>query len=320
MTKRQTKGELTFKDQCTAYLAAHGQAALSSLGRLTRAPGTSVATLLVMAIALVLPLLLTSIVKNLENMSQGWQKTTDISLYLEVDLSESEVAKFRAWLVQQEHVLSIMHQPPEEGLHELEGALGIEGLESALGSNPLPHLFVVTPRDTLAAGLVNALALELEQRPEVAEAHWDSVWLERFQSFLALSQKSVSALTILLAFGVLMIIANSIRLLIMQRHQEITVIHRVGGTNAFIRRPFLYLGFWYGFGAAVLALVIALLVHFSLQGKIAQLIGLYEMNVHWQSISAGDFFLFLLGSSTLGVLGAWFSVQQRLKVLLSDVN
>ncbi len=320
MIKQQTKGAQTLKDKVLAYVALHLQAALSSLGRLTRTPGTSIATLMVMAVALLLPLLLSNTLNNLEQMSQGWQKSTDISLYLKTGLSEKEATLFKGWLIQKEQVLSVTHKKPEEGLLELEEALGLEGLEQALGANPLPHLMIVRPRDNLLAGLVNALALELEQRLEVAEAHWDSLWLERFQSFLALSQKTVLALSILLAFGVLMIIANSIRLLIMQRQQEITVIHRVGGTNAFIRRPFLYLGFWYGLGAAILAFMAALLVHFFLEEKITRLLSLYEMDIHWQGISLSAFIQLLMGSVVLGVSGAWFSVQQRLKRLLAEIG
>ena len=54
----------------------------------------------------------------------------------------------------------------------------------------------------------------------------------------------------------MVIVGNTIRLDIQNRRDEIEVTKLVGGSDAFVRRPFLYNGFWYGLGGAVTAWVI----------------------------------------------------------------
>src|SRR5690606_9847947 len=99
--------------------------------------------------------------------------------------------------------------------------------------------------------MLEALGQALEEEPLVAEVRVDMAWVKRLQQLMRLGQRAVLALAGLLALGVLLAIGNTIRLAIENRRDEILVVKLVGGTDAFVRRPFLYTGFWYGLGGGL---------------------------------------------------------------------
>ena len=109
-----------------------------------------------------------------------------------------------------------------------------------------------TPADELGARRSGA-AEELQAHPEVAEAVLDMDWLQRLNSLMELSRRLVLAVGGLLVLGVVLILGNTIRLAIENRRDEIVIVKLVGGSNAFVRRPFLYTGLWYGVGGGVFA-------------------------------------------------------------------
>ncbi len=87
----------------------------------------------------------------------------------------------------------------------------------------------------------------LQQSPEVDFAQMDMQWVERLQSIMAVARRGVTSLNLMLGWAVLFIIGNTIRLELHNRRDEVVIAKLVGATNSFIRRPFLYTGFWMGF-------------------------------------------------------------------------
>jgi cell division transport system permease protein len=116
----------------------------------------------------------------------------------------------------------------------------------------------------------------------------------------------------LLALGVLLIIGNTIRLSIENRRDEILVIKLVGGTDAYVSRPFLYTGLWYGIGGGLLALVVLAIGFFWVSSTVNQLASLYQSNFRLQGLGLfGSLQLVLLAGLT-GLLGAWIAVVRHL--------
>ncbi|MGU8127874.1 cell division protein FtsX, partial [Escherichia coli] len=85
------------------------------------------------------------------------------------------------------------------------------------------------------------------------QAQLDLVWVERLSAILKLGERFVFGLTILLVLTLLLVVGNTIRLHIENRRNEIEVIKLVGGTDGYVRRPFLYMGALYGLGAGILS-------------------------------------------------------------------
>ena len=136
---------------------------------------------------------------------------------------------------------------PDEGLAEFRKLSGIGDALEALPENPLPWLVKVRPappRDTAAA--VEALAAEIRKMDGVDLVEADTAWVRRLHAIEDTLQRLVLVVAALLAAGVLGVVGNTIRLEIDGRRAEIEVTKLVGGSNAFVRRPFLYSGLWQG--------------------------------------------------------------------------
>ena len=119
----------------------------------------------------------------------------------------------------------------------------------------------------------------------------------------------------LLALAVLLVVGNTIRLEIQNRRQEIVVTKLIGATNAFVRRPFLYSGVWYGVLGAVVAWLIVEGGFVLLEGPVQRLVGLYQGSFELQTQPASLLALLLGGGSALGLLGSWLAVGRHLSAV-----
>jgi cell division transport system permease protein len=130
---------------------------------------------------------------------------------------------------------------------------------------------------------------------------------------LQFGERLVVSLGFVLALGVLLVIGNTIRLAIENRRSEIEIIKLVGGTDRFVRRPFLYLGFWYGAGGALVAWLLLQGSLLFLSGPVEILAQSYRDDFALSGLSALDSLAILLGGSGLGILGAIVAVRRHLR-------
>lgn len=291
----------------------HQHAVALSFQTLVKAPIASTLTILVIAIALLLPALLWVSTHHLKQLTQSWQQEGRISLYLQLNLSS----------IQQEDVLNIVKSKPmvgdaklispAEGLALLQQQEGMDDIIRHLPHNPLPAVIEVTPALSYSAPLdLEHLYTELKALPQVEQAKLDKQWVSRLHALLGLMQDSSDALLGLLAIAVLLIVGNTLRLMIQNRHEEIQVLKLVGATDAYIMRPFLYTGIWYGMIAAVVALIFLQLLIFCLLIVLNQLAYFYELHLPSMNLSIAQMCLFILFAGFLGWLGANLSVKRQL--------
>ena len=274
------------------YLLRHVQVMLSSLGELWRQPVATSMTLLVIGIALLLPAGLFVILKNVEQVSGEWQHANRISLFLQDEISDKRGEQLAEQLKTWPDIVDVSFQSAQQSLNEFREISGLESLLDTLPENPLPAVIIIEPEEEQQQEAIEALLKRLDALPEVDLAQLDMQWLQRLRSINETGQRGISILAILLSLSVLLVIGNTIRLAILNRQTEIRVIKLVGGTNTFVRRPFLYTGMWYGFLGGVLAWI-ALLKWF------------------------GGQMLFSLPicGLLLGVMGAWLAVSRHLNAI-----
>ena len=110
-----------------------------------------------------------------------------------------------------------------------------------------------TGRRVPDAEQIASLTQALRELPEVDIVQLDTEWVSRFHAMLDVVRRIVLLAAGLFALGILVIVGNTIRLDIENRRDEIEVTKLVGGSNAFVRRPFLYNGVWYGLGGGLIA-------------------------------------------------------------------
>lgn len=287
---------------------------LDSLRRLVKHPIGSFFTALVIAVALSLPMGLSLLLDNLDRLSGSWQKAAQISLFLNLDVGEPAAQQLRDDVAAMPNVLAAEYISRTQALEEFQQQTGIGQALKDLPENPLPASILVTPKQVDKQVLEN-LRQQLADLSGVELAQLDQVWVERLSAILTLGQRGVFGLTLLLVSALLLVIGNTIRLAIENRRTEIEVIRLVGGTDGYIRRPFLYMGAFYGLFGGFMAWVLLAYGLNWLNGAVVRLSGLYASNFSLSGISLENGLLLVTGALLLGWIGAWLAVARHLSEL-----
>lgn len=298
-------------DQLTAWRHHHRDSLRDAVGRMRATPVATLMTVLVIAIALALPSGLAVLLNNARALTAGWDGDAHISVFLKMNTdSDTQHKLARQWglLSHVDHTKLIS---PEEGLNEFKNQSGFGNALEALPDNPLPALIVVYP-NTGDPEAVQQLQQKLAADPNVDNAQLDVAWVKRLHAILELMHRVIAVLTLGLATAVVLVVLNTIRLAIESRREEIVVMKIVGGTDGFVRRPFLYSGFCYGFAGGVLALILVSLALWWLSGPIDELLNLYNSVHSLTGMDASAVVILPLFSGTLGLLGAWLAVSRHL--------
>ena len=292
----------------------HLQALFGSLGRLARGPLATLLTLLVIALALALPAALRLFVTNAQAASGNFVNAVDLSVYLHTDVPLAKAQQLAQVAQQRREVAAVKLISAEQGLQDFRTYSGFGDALAALKENPLPHVLHVRPRAAAssAAGL-DSLRRYFAAWPEVDLVQVDSEWVMRFNAILEVLQRLLIIAAVLLGIGVLAIIGNTIRLEIQARRAEIEVTKLVGGSNAFVRRPFLYTGVLYGLGGALLAWGILTVVVLVLRDSVATLARLYGSRYLLEGLTPDDIGVLLGVGLVLGWLGAWIAAARHLR-------
>lgn len=295
------------------WLLRHVQVALSSLGALSRLPISTLMTSAVIGIALALPGGLYLLLANVQTLSTHWDGTASISLFLKQEISDSESAELAARFEQDPGVRSVKRITRDQALDEFRELSGFSNALEALNENPLPELLIVEPaesHETPAA--LEALTGRLGSDPAVDFAQLDLQWVKRLHTMTEIARRGVIVLAALLGLAVLLVVGNTIRLEIQNRHSEIEITKLIGATDAFIRRPFLYHGLWYGLLGGVIAWLLIALSFYLLDGPVSRLATLYQSGFDLTGVNAATTLTLLLGGAGLGLAGSWVAVGRHL--------
>jgi cell division transport system permease protein len=299
----------TFQTQ----FAYHIQAILHSVNILCRKPLATVMTIIVLALALALPALFLVLTDNLSKLTVDWQRGGHISLYLKANMTEADEKVLIEKLRVTTGVGDVTYKSAKMGLDELTKLEGMQDIMRYLPENPLPAVLEIIPALTVdSPAKLNQLYRELKANSEVDQAKLDMDWVNRLHAIFAFLTKIAHALIVLLALAVVLIISNTLRLAIHHRHEEIRVLKLVGAADAYITRPFLYQGVWYGLGSALLALFLVNIFMISLEMAVNQLAVVYKINFPISGLSIRQILLLFLFASILGWLGARLSVKRQL--------
>ena len=179
----------------------------------------------------------------------------------------------------------------------------------------MPGVIAVTPDRHLQKPQIQALLTRLEAQPEVELARLDQKWLERLYAILAIGERAVGIIALLLGVAVMVVIGNTIRLDIEARREEIEVMKLIGAPDSFIRRPFLYAGFWFGLLGGALAWIMVLLGTDMLATPSAELAALYDSDFKLVGLGVSDGFSLIGAGVLLGWAGALVTVTRRLAAI-----
>jgi len=285
--------------------------ALDSARRLLRAPVGSLLTMLAIAIALVLPAGLWLALDSARLLDAELEESATLTAYLSTAIGEDEAGRIEQALATQAGVADTRLITAAEGMAEFQQALGLRDALTRLEGNPLPASVVVRPADPDPQA-VRRLAEALEAVPGVDEVRLDLAWLERLRHLAELGQRVTLALGVLFGLGVLLVVGNTVRLAVENRRQEIEVVTLIGATHAFVRRPFLYSGAWFGLGGGLLAWGLLTLGSDWLSAPVSALAASYGARFHLSRLGTEGSTILLVCSILLGWLGAWIAVNRHL--------
>ncbi|GBF29527.1 cell division protein FtsX [bacterium MnTg03] len=299
-------------NKMAAYFLHHMQSLVFSLGKIYHSPTTTIMTVAVIGITLSLPGGFYLFLKNIDAMSGDFRSSSQISLYLDIEMDEKKARAMERQVADMADVADTRFVSKGESLEAFKQTSGFGKSIDTLSSNPLPHTIIVEPSSSADTFAVKNLLNLLQTLPGVEIAKLDTEWLERLYTILEIARRSVAIITILFGFAVLLIIGNTIRLDIQNRYQEIIVTKLIGATNAFIRRPFLYGGLWYGLLGGVISWFIVEIGYLAISGPLNRLNLLYQADLVLITFSFQDFIILISSSTLLGLTGSWIAVARHL--------
>ena len=296
------------------YLLRHLQVFFYSLGQLTRSPFSLFMTSAVIGIALALPTGLHLVLKNMQTISGDLDSAVQISLFLKKSTTDSQAKQLASQLRAMPEINNIQYISRKQALQEFKRLSGFGNALKALEKNPLPAVIVVQPSlSDSNANSTQRLVEQLQAKPYVDIAQLDMQWIKRLYSIMDIIRRGVVILAGLLALAVLLVIGNTIRLAIQNRRDEIVIIKLIGGTDRFIRRPFLYTGFWYGLFGGLIALFLVISSLLLVSGPIEALTQSYDSQFSLKIIDLNSTFWLIGGSILLGLIGSWVAVERHLR-------
>jgi len=291
----------------TGWLRQHRAALRTALQRLRRPSG--LASALVIGIALSLPAGGYALLESLRALAGRATLEPQISLFLRPDAKRAEADALGRALRTDPRVSKVRFVPREEALKQLSAVEGMSEVIASLGRNPLPDAFVVTASEPA----LEPLAADLAKLPGVAHVQADSAWARRLGALERLGRLGLWLLAALLGAGLVAVIFNTIRLQILTQREEIEVSKLIGATDAFIRRPFYYLGLLQGAAGGVFALAIVAGLLAALNIEVRSLADSYGSSFRLAFLSASGAGVVLALAGALGWLGAHLSVSRHLQ-------
>ncbi len=298
----------------THYFGLHRDNFVGAVTRLAGQPFASLLTILVIATALALPAGLRVGVNNADAVSESWQSAADFTVYLKLDVSEDAARRTARTIEQRADVAAVTMIDRDAALAEFRAQSGFGDALDALQGNPLPHTLVVRPASGIASD-VEGLAKAVSALPETELVQVDTAWVTRLRAMLALAGRLVDFATVLLGLAVAIVVGNTIRLEINNRSVEIEVTKLVGGTDGFIRRPFLYLGLCYGLAGALVALIVVAVGLLLLRPPVRAVAELYGSTFALTGLSLTESGILLLGGALLGWAGAGLAAARHLRAI-----
>ena len=279
-----------------------------------RRPIATGVTVLATAVALSLPFALYIMLDNAHRAIGGLDRNARLTVFLRHDLDESRTASVATTLRRWNTVGEVRIVTRAEALAEYQLMTGFDGVEALFeGENPLPDLIIVTPRigrpDRAALA---ALRGRLSALTEVDAVQIDLVWIDRLDAIIETLRRITLILSLMLGLGILLVSGNTIRLGIESRREEIGITRLFGATDAFIRRPFLYTGLWYGLTAGGIACVLVAGATWLVARPAERLVTLYSSDFELVGLEPWSGLVLVAAGGLLGLGGAWVAVGREL--------
>lgn len=297
------------------WLTRHLQTLVGALGDLSRNPFSSILSISVIAIALALPGGLFAALENINKFTSEFEHGAKISLFLAPQVTVKQATELQQSIQQHASIKLVELITPDQAMEEFKSRSGLQNALNSLTSNPLPVVLLAYPKDEIARSPEKLARLidELGKLKQVELSQFDIEWIKRLTALLELVTRAVWIIAFILGLGVFLVIGNTIRLAITNRQEEIRIIKLIGGTDAFVRRPFLYSGMLQGLLGGLLALLIIFLLFSFISAPTSSLSSMYGIAFSLDPLHLLPSLLLVSSGALIGWLSARVTVGVYLR-------
>ncbi len=292
------------------YLLNHIEAFKVALRRLFYAKAASLVMFLIIGITTCLPMSALLFLENIKQASSQIEYSAEISIFLINEYKDDDLKTFTSFLKEQPIVTKITFEKKEDAWVKLQKKIMIDG-DSLIEKNPLPDSFYLSLA-TLDENEIDYLVKELKEFAIIDDVLLDSAWVNKLNSILSLGELIINFLGILLLSVLAVIIGNTIRLQALSFKDEIEVSKLIGASNAFIRRPFLYTGIFYGIGGAIVAIAIIKLMIFIFNYYAYVIESILGFNISINDLLITHYLTMIILTIVIGWLASYFSTNRIL--------
>ena len=240
-------------------------------------------------------------------------EVNEIRVSIKDNLDKSSIDNIKYDLNNIKGIKSVEFKDKETMLNDMKSSWGsdsylLEGLE-----NPLDDCYIVTLENSQD---IKAISSEISTINNIKNVEYHQDIVDNFIKISDSIKNFGSVLIIFLILICLVIISNTIKTRVYSKKEEIEVIKYVGGSDNFIRMPFIVEGFTIGIIGSTIALVICIYMYKYIIENINKTIGFISNNM---MISVSNIAIFLtttlfITGITIGVVGSVISVKRHLKV------
>ena len=293
------------------WLAQHAQALSLVLRRFKKNKFNTLLICLAIGVTLALPSILYAVLDSVSGLTNSVKSESQISVFLSLNHDDAAITTIKAALDKNTAIKHFKFVSKEDALSQLQAADNNNDVLNSLEKNPLPDAFFIEPSKLDAESIEN-LKGNLNKIDGVDSVIVDGTWINRLNYLLLLGQKAMFIIAGLLAFALVAVIGNTIRMQILTQHAEIELSHLIGATKSFIRRPFLYAGALYGLMGALFALLITCAVILLFNQSLAPLVAEYQANFSLNLPDLVTCVIICLVSLSIGLASAYLAVSKSM--------
>lgn len=270
-------------------------------------------TIITIAISILIVSAFSLFFVNANEIINSWKKGIRIMAYLKPGVPEVKIPELKQKIKRINGIQDIRFIPKSKALQLLKKQMKRQSsLFENLKENPLPDAFEIRLiASSQNQDKVEIIATRLESFPQVDEVEYGKRWLGRFTNFFNLFRLTGYAMGGLFFMATVLIVANTIRLMLYSRREEVEIMRLVGATDRFIKAPFYIQGLIQGAFGGIIGITILFITFMFISSSVDQGFspGLFTIKF----LSPGAFFGIILCSMFVGWIGCYISLKQFLK-------
>ena len=264
-------------------------------------------TLIIVSIAILFTYNVNSITRHIEDV-------LTVIVFVDKDAKEEDVESLKERLVYNDNIIndSIVYNSADDLKEQLSANDDLKNVLDTLDTNPLQSTFVFKVKDVKK---ISDTAEEVKTYDKVAQVKYGESLANKLVSMLEVIRNACVVTVIALIFVTWFLIANTIKITIFSRRQEISIMRLVGTSNTVIKLPFLVEGLIIGIIGSIIPILLTIFGYMFLYDFVGgNLFSELIVLVTPSTIVYTTSLVLLIVGGLVGMLGSLNAVRRFLKI------